>query len=138
MDPVGLQVYLDKARAIRKEHGVRHIILNTEDPEIISQFEHEWGDPGSVHYLRINRSIKNDVGSALGSMLGERGSCREAMIGIVQMYLMMSCDTFVGSFESNWSRLIYSLILARLGEDPVAWSLKRGQEPSLVRSGVKS
>ena len=48
----------------------------------------------------------------------------EMMLALRNLYLSVyECDAFVGTFTSDWSRLTYELMLARMGTAPPAVSV---------------
>ncbi|CAL6331856.1 unnamed protein product [Bathycoccus prasinos] len=105
----------DYMESVRRYPGTKRVLLITENQEVIkdaeSNFpEYEW------LYTKYPRQNKFDIGVSMSK--GDIDPSAEAFNALVNLFLSIECNFFVGRVNSTWYRLMIMLAYGKYGRMP--------------------
>jgi hypothetical protein len=106
-----LEKYISPLRAIAEKKKIRSVFVSTEDQHVIDalcnypQFEFYF----TKHHKRLNANIETALKD------GKTTAKSEALIAFRNLFIAAGASTFLGTFSSNWGRLVYELMYASHG-----------------------
>ena len=125
-DKLALDKYVKAARILAETNfppdEPLRVLLMTEDAGIVEETTRfpdvQWYYTKDHWRQSVPMKIQHAIEAGLTTGHGEM------MLALRNLYLSVyECDAFVGTFTSNWSRLTYELMLARMGTAPPAVSV---------------
>jgi len=105
----------DYMESVRRYSDTRRILLITEDQEVIEDAESNFPDYDWL-YTKYPRENKHDIGASMS--VGEVDPTAEAFNALVNLFLSIECDYFVGRVNSTWYRLMIMLAYGKYGQMP--------------------
>eukprot|EP00736_Rhodelphis_marinus_P007415 Rmarinus@m.7320 len=116
--------FLAKAVQFRHQFGVNRIFISTEDGSVIRELE-ALRDIHGFELVYTNNYPRPNINIQEGLLNGKLDGEAEALNALANLYIMMHCDYFIGTFSSNWSRLVLRMMYAHYGFLPPHSSLDR-------------
>ena len=106
-----LDKYMDSIKKMSDLHGTRTIFISTEDQDVIDslykypEYDFKYTKGHKRQNIAIEEAFKLNLSTPEN----------EAFIAFKNLFLAMTGTSFVGTFSSNWSRLVYELMYASHG-----------------------
>ena len=121
--------FIAAARRMKAIHGdIRDIFVSTEDASVIAELERDYSNEFRFLYTTDHKrhdpaKEEQSIRKNLINGEGINSGMSESSIAYRNLFLAADCDFFIGTFSSNWSRLVFELMVANRGYVPVHESL---------------
>jgi len=117
MDSIPLKMYVDAAKEIAlanfNPRSRLRVLLVTEDRNVLNELTQNY--PEIIWLFTMGHQRQEDdskIADRIAS--GITSGHAEMMIALINLFISVhDCDAFVGTFSSNWSRLMFELMTAR-------------------------
>ena len=132
-DSIPLKAYVEAAREIAVAHfnprSQLRVLIVTEDANVIRELTQNYPDIKWL-YTTGHRRQHDDSKIADRISSGLTSGHTEMMVAMINLFISVhDCDAFVGTFSSNWSRLMFELMTAQRQSPPPHKSLDKAWYP---------
>lgn len=116
------RAFLKAARAVTGG-TVKQALVVTDDYAHVKRAVANLPEAGGMSFSLLGEDLRRNTDSTnkiMSYRKGTRDAQEDLHAAVLDLFLAAACDYFVGQYQSNFSRLIFELIFARLGN--AVWS----------------
>eukprot|EP00026_Physarum_polycephalum_P008788 Phypoly_transcript_08889.p1 GENE.Phypoly_transcript_08889~~Phypoly_transcript_08889.p1 ORF type:complete len:462 (+),score=51.80 Phypoly_transcript_08889:149-1387(+) len=103
--PKSVKAYMDRIMLIADKHNIKHLYVGTDDQLALDELVQNYSSRFQIYFIDTPRLADNQT----TPMQMMRTNSEIMRVSLVDLYIQIQGDVFVGTRSSNWCRLIDEL-----------------------------